>query len=174
MTETRTTTHTTPDTFVAPHDRRVRVFVSSTLNELATEREAARAAITRLRLTPVMFELGARPHPPRELYRSYLAQSDVFVGIYGESYGWVAPDAEISGLEDEYLLAGDRPKLLYIKTPAPHREPRLTALIQQIWTRSGVSTTPYRDAEQLGELLADDLAVLLTERFEAMSSPGAA
>ena len=29
-----------------------------------------------------MFELGARPHPPRELYRSYLAQSDVFVGIY--------------------------------------------------------------------------------------------
>ncbi len=29
-----------------------------------------------------MFELGARPHPPRELYRAYLAQSDVFVGIY--------------------------------------------------------------------------------------------
>ena len=69
---------------IAPHDRRVRVFVSSTLTELAAEREAVRAAITRLRLTPVMFELGARPHPPRELYRAYLAQSDVFVGIYGE------------------------------------------------------------------------------------------
>src|SRR3954453_21515658 len=172
MTETRTTTHTTPDTSVAPPARRVRVFVSPTLNELATEREAARAAITRLRLTPVMFELGARPHPPRELYRSYLAQSDVFVGIYGESYGWVAPDAEISGLEDEYLLVGDRPKLLYIKTPAPHREPRLTALIERIWTQSGVSTTPYRDPEQLGELLADDLAVLLTERFDAVRAPG--
>src|SRR3954452_5562985 len=172
MTETRTTMRTTRDVPVAPHDRRVRVFVSSTLNELATEREAARAAITRLRLTPVMFELGARPHPPRKLYRSYLAQSDVFVGIYGESYGWVAPDAEISGLEDEYLLVGDRPKLLYIKTPAPHREPRLTALIERIWTQSGVSTTPYRDPEQLGELLADDLAVLLTERFDAVRAPG--
>ncbi|WP_414683193.1 DUF4062 domain-containing protein, partial [Microbacterium sp. UBA3394] len=39
----------------------------------------------------MMFELGARPHPPRTLYRSYLAQSDVFVGIYHASYGWVAP-----------------------------------------------------------------------------------
>ena len=63
-------------------DRRVRVFISSTLQELAAERKAARDAVTRLRLTPVMFELGARPHPPRELYRAYLAQSDVFVGIY--------------------------------------------------------------------------------------------
>ena len=53
-----------------------------------------------------MFELGARPHPPRELYRSYLAQSDVFVGVYGDRYGWVAPGSEVSGLEDEYLLSG--------------------------------------------------------------------
>ncbi|MGZ4648983.1 MAG: DUF4062 domain-containing protein [Kineosporiaceae bacterium] len=156
---------------IAPHDRRVRVFVSSTLTELAAEREAVRAAITRLRLTPVMFELGARPHPPRELYRSYLAQSDVFVGIYGESYGWVAPGSEVSGLEDEYLLSGDKPKLLYIKTPAPERDQRLTDLIERIWTTSGVSTTPYLDADQLGRLVADDLAVLLTERFDAASEP---
>jgi hypothetical protein len=54
-------------------DQRVRVFVSSTLQELAAERAAARTAITRLHLTPVMFELGARPHAPRQLYRAYLA-----------------------------------------------------------------------------------------------------
>ncbi|HVN13987.1 MAG TPA: DUF4062 domain-containing protein [Kineosporiaceae bacterium] len=156
---------------IAPHDRRVRVFVSSTLSELAPEREAVRAAITRLRLTPVMFELGARPHPPRELYRSYLAQSDVFVGIYGESYGWVAPGSDVSGLEDEYLLSGDKPKLLYVKSPAPHRERRLTELIERIWTTSGASTTPYRDPRQLGRLVADDLAVLLTERFDAAAGP---
>ena len=51
-------------------DRRFRVFVSSTLQELAAERAAARGAITGLHLTPVMFELGARPHAPRELYRA--------------------------------------------------------------------------------------------------------
>ena len=91
---------------IATPDRRVRVFVSSTLEELAGERRAARVAITGLRLTPVMFELGARPHPPRELYRAYLAQSDVFVGIYWQRYGWVAPEESVSGLEDEYLLSG--------------------------------------------------------------------
>ena len=54
-------------------DQRLRVFVSSTLGELADERAAVRAAIERLHLIPVMFELGARPHPPRALYRAYLA-----------------------------------------------------------------------------------------------------
>jgi predicted ATPase len=160
------------DPLIATHDRRVRVFVSSTLVELAPERVAARDAIARLRLTPVMFELGARPHPPRELYRSYLAQSDVFVGVYGESYGWVAPDSEVSGLEDEYLLSAGMPRLLYVKTPAPGRDPRLQELIERIWADSGASTTPYRDAEDLGRLLADDLAVLLTERFDAAAGHG--
>src|SRR6516225_6037495 len=102
-------------------DQRVRVFVSSTLEELAAERAAAREAITELRLTPVLFESGARPYPPRELYRAYLAQSDIFVGLYWKRYGWVAPGMQISGLEDEYQLAGDKPKLIYIKSPAPER-----------------------------------------------------
>ncbi len=77
-------------------DQKLRVFVSSTLRELAPEREAARAAIARLRLAPVLFELGARPHPARELYRAYLEQSHIFVGIYWESYGWVAPGESVS------------------------------------------------------------------------------
>jgi hypothetical protein len=58
---------------ISTPDRRVRVFVSSTLRELIAERTAARDAITGLHLTPVMFELAARSHPPRELYRAYLA-----------------------------------------------------------------------------------------------------
>lgn len=39
-----------------------------------------------------MFELGARPHAPRNLYREYLAQSQIFIGIYWDRYGWVAPE----------------------------------------------------------------------------------
>jgi len=57
-------------------DQRLRVFVSSTLGELAEERRAVVRAISALRLTPVLFEAGARPHPAREVYRAYLAQSD--------------------------------------------------------------------------------------------------
>ncbi len=72
-------------------DQRLRVFVSSTLGELAAERRAVSRAITALRLTPVLFELGARPHPPQELYRAYLEQSDVFIGLYWQRYGWIGP-----------------------------------------------------------------------------------
>jgi len=59
-------------------DRRLRVFVSSSLDELADERRAVARAISALRLTPVMFEQGARPHPaPPGVYRAYLARSEV-------------------------------------------------------------------------------------------------
>jgi hypothetical protein len=70
------------DEVIRTPDRRLRVFVSSTLGELADERQAVSRAISALRLTPVMYELGARPHPPPELYRAYVAQSDVFIGLY--------------------------------------------------------------------------------------------
>src|ERR1700722_12728003 len=146
---------------ISTPDRRVRVFVSSTLQELAPERAAARDAITGLHLTPVMFELGARPHPPRELYRAYLAQSDVFVGIYWQRYGWVAPGEQTSGLEDEYLLCGDRPKLIYVKQADGPREPRLNDLLSRIQADDGASYKPFDEASDLAGLLADDLAVLL-------------
>jgi hypothetical protein len=67
------------------------VFVSCTLQELAAERRAVRDAVTSLRLVPVMFELGARPHPPRPVYRAYIAQSQILVGIYLQSYGGSRP-----------------------------------------------------------------------------------
>lgn len=147
-------------------DQRIRVFVSSTLRELAEERRAVRAAIERMRLAPVMFELGARPHPPRALYRSYLSQSDVFIGIYGESYGWVAPDEEISGLEDEYRLAPSAmPKLIYIRS-SPEREPRLEALIARIQADDTAAYLPFGTATELEEQVSNDLATLLAERFD--------
>lgn len=146
-------------------DQRLRVFISSTLGELADERLAARSSVEQLRLTPVMFELGARPHPPRSLYRSYLEQSDVFVGIYWQRYGWVAPDMAISGLEDEIVLSDGMPKLLYVKQPAPDIEPGLVAMIARLESEATASYRLFSNADELHDLLLDDLAILLTERF---------
>src|SRR6266536_6028450 len=140
-------------------DQRLRAFVSSTLGELADERAAARDAILQLHLAPLLFELGARPHPPRDLYRAYLDQSHIFIGIYWQKYGWVAPGETISGLEDEYRLSADKPKLIYIKTPAPEREPRLKALLEDI--KSVASYKYFATASELGELIANDLSLLL-------------
>ena len=146
-------------------DQRVRVFVSSTLQELAPERQAVRDAVTRLRLVPVLFELGARPQPPREVYRAYLAQSQVFVGVYWQSYGWVAPGEQVSGLEDEYLMAAALPRLLYVKSPAPDREPRLAAMLDRIREAGDVSYQRFSTAADLQRLVENDLAQLLSERF---------
>src|SRR5262245_35540722 len=165
-------------TLIRTPDQRVRVFVSSTLDELAPERAAVRDAISQLRLTPVLFEAGARPYPPRELYRAYLAQSDIFLGLYWQRYGWVAPGMQISGLEDEYQLATDKPKLIYLKTPAPAQELALQRLLDRIRSEAVSSYQMFATPEELRERIANDLALLLTERFttrpETLSGAGLA
>jgi predicted ATPase len=155
-------------------DRRLRVFVSSTLGELAEERRAVSRAISVLRLTPVMFELGARPYPPREVYQQYLAQSDVFIGLYWQRYGQLVRGTEFSGLEEEFELSGELPRLLYVKAPAPDREPRLADLLARIKDEALASYRSFRTPAELGRLVRDDLAVLLSERFAAAGGQVAA
>ena len=158
------------DVAIRTPDQRLRVFVSSTLGELADERAAVARAVSGLRLTPVLFELGARPHPPRELYRAYLAQSDIFIGLYWQRYGWVGPGMDISGLEDEFRLSHSIPRLLYVKKPAPDREPGLTAMIEELQTEGTDSYRSFGTPRELGRLVRDDLALLLSERFAAADS----
>lgn len=146
-------------------DQRLRIFVSSTLNELAEERAGVRQTIEGLRLTPVMFELGARPHPPADLYRSYLQQSDVFIGIYADSYGWVAPGSDVSGIEDEYARSADLPSLIYVRRDGSKREERLEQLLERIRNDGRVSYRAYGSTQELAELVANDLATLVSERF---------
>src|SRR5262249_56500829 len=111
------------------------------------------------------FDLGARPHPPQELYRAYLAQSDIFIGLYWQQYGRVAPGMQVSGLEEEFDLSGALPRLLYVKAPAPDRAPRLADLLSRVKLQASYRT--FRTPAELGRLVRDDLATLLSERFAA-------
>jgi len=153
-------------------DQRLRVFVSSSLGELKAERRAARAAIDQLRLTPVMFEPGAHPQPAREVYQAYLEQSDIFVGIYWQSYGGIGPDEEISGLESEFQQAGGIPRLVYVKRPAPRMEPGLSRMLGKIKSDGGLTYKPFAHGDELRELLLDDLARLVSEHFAGAGRPG--
>lgn len=146
-------------------DRRVRIFISSTISELAPERRAAEEAVHELRQTPVLFETSARPHPPRAVYSELLEQSDVFVGIYWESYGSVAPGMSISGIEDEYELSHRKPKLIYVKEPVSGVDLGLCSLLGRIRESDEVSYKKFKDADELRDLLASDLALVLAERF---------
>jgi predicted ATPase len=159
------------ETVIRTPDRRLRVFVSSTMAELVDERRAVSRAVSALRLTPVMFEQGARAHPPRDVYRAYLEQSDVFIGLYWQRYGQTPPGRDVSGLEEEFDLSADLPRLVYVKDPAPSREPRLTRLLERIRDEAAISYRHFGGAAELGRLVRDDLAALLSERFASPSVP---
>ena len=115
-------------------DRRIRVFLSSRIQELAAERHALVRLVRKMGLTPIYFEEIPTPHPPQDQYRAYLQQSEIFLGIYGEGYGWVDTSSgmTISGLHDEWNLSEGMPHIVFVKDIAGPRESRLEELLQQI------------------------------------------
>lgn len=147
---------------------RLRVFISSTIDECAAERAAARRAIVGLNFDPVQFEQeGARAEPPRDFYLRKLHDSHIVVGIYRSSYGWI--DSEkgmtISGLDDEYREAHRLGKdfLVYVLKTAPSRDSRLNTMLE------GMKSGPhvlyfFEDGENLEERIRDDLTALVTDR----------
>ncbi|MEV4538608.1 DUF4062 domain-containing protein [Asanoa sp. NPDC049518] len=146
------------DSVIHTPDHRLRIFISSALEELEPERLAVRDTIARMRLVPVMFELGAHPAGGPEVYREYIDASQLFIGIYWERY-------DHTGIEDEYLAADQLPRLIYVKTPAPGRDPRLAALLDRIRDDARVSYRQFRDADELRRAVGEDIALLLSERF---------
>src|SRR5262245_64327458 len=78
----------------------------------------------------------------------------------------------VSGLEEELQLSQGLPRLLYVKTPAPDREPRLAGLLARISPEA--SYKRFSTPAELGRLVRDDLATLLSERFAARSATPAA
>ena len=97
----------------------------------------------------------------------------MFVGLYWQRYGWVGPGMEISGLEDEFELSGALPRLLYVKAPAPDREPQLADLLARIKAEASVSYRAFRTPAELGGSRGGT-SMLLSERFAAARPPAAA
>jgi hypothetical protein len=93
----------------------------------------------------------------------------VFIG-YWQRYGWIGPGMRVSGLEGSSTWRG-LPQLLYIKTPAPDREPRLTSLLDRIRAEGAQTYRAFGTPAELARLVRDDLAMLLSERF-ADRAPG--
>ena len=146
---------------------RLRIFVSSTITECARERERIRAAVRSLNHEPILFEdVGARPHPPRDVYKTRLEESHVFVGVYRESYGWIAPDMSISGIEDEFEIATHRgmDRLVYTHSAPAGREPRLQQLIDRARS-AGITTANYSSLEELEQLVRSDVTAVVSSGF---------
>ena len=81
-------------------------------------------------------------------------------GTAGSRRGWTSPGWRMST-----GWPPGKPMLLYLKRPAPDQEPRLTAMIDGIRAAGTVSYRTFATPRELERLLADDLAVLLSESF---------
>jgi len=144
------------------------VFISSRIGEFAEERrEITRLIREVLKMEAFCFEELARPHPPREVYKSCLEQSQFFVGIYGTGYGWIddAAGMEVSGIHDEWRLACERPllaqrRLAFIKETKDPREPRMNELLSEV---RGVTYTTFRTRKELVAKVEASLRLLINE-----------
>src|SRR5262249_57800808 len=69
----------------------------------------------------------------------------------------------------ESELCESLPPLLYVKAPAPDRDPRLTDLLTRLKEQASYRT--FRTPAELDRLVRDDLATLLSERFAGARPP---
>jgi hypothetical protein len=76
------------------------------------------------------------------------------------------------GAGKEFDLSGGLPRLLYVKGPAPDREPRLADLLDRISDEDSASCRHFRAPAELDRLVRDDLAVLLSDESERHRCPG--
>jgi NB-ARC domain len=109
----------------------------------------------------------ARAHPPQAVYQAYREQSDIFIGIYWQRYGWVGPGMTVSGLADELQLAAEMPRPLYVKVPAPGMEPGLKRMLEGVRSEGALAYKKFTNAGELRDLVAGDLAARLAEGFAA-------
>lgn len=134
---------------------RLRVHLSLVPEELGQEAAAVRQALHRLRL---------------DVSPGDVRSADLFVGVYGDRYGPLDPDLGLSQLEAEYLAAGSLPRLVYVMPGSGRRDPHLTLLLSRIQADDRTSYRHVSDAAELARLVADDVAMVLTEAFTAVPS----
>lgn len=114
--------------------KRLQVFVSSTYEDLKTERQAAVQAILTAGHIPAGMELfAAGDQEQMEVIKDWIDESDVFMLILGHRYGSIEPKSEKSYIELEYEYALSIRKPLFTIV-AKDGEDFLQKRIQQLGT----------------------------------------
>ncbi len=142
----------------------IRIFISSVQKEFAEERAALREylrgdALMRRFFDVFLFEdFPAADHRADEVYFDEVEGCDIYVGLFGNDYGF--EDAEgVSPTEREYALATRlrKTRLIFIKgSDDGARHPKMQALISRVG-----SELVRRRFINLAELLSDLYAALV-------------
>lgn len=140
----------------------LKVMISSTVDDLGPEREAADRAISGLKLDRFRAEnLGSFPHPPEMICAFMAEQCDIFVLIIGERYGYEIKSRKKSVVEFEYDVARaqNRGKILVYIKEGVTREPRLEEFVKRLEDfEDGHFRTLFKTAEELTQKIQGDIA----------------
>jgi DNA polymerase III delta prime subunit len=137
-------------------DRRLRVFVSSRMRELAVERRTVKRALDDLEVDAWVFEedAGARPESIRETYGDELEDADLYVGLFWRGCG--------QHTIEEFELARARGKdcLVYEKREAPeNRDPALQEFLNKLSrVETGITVQRFSSLEELTKYIRRDVA----------------
>jgi hypothetical protein len=143
------------------------VMISSTLEDLERERDAADGALKALRLTRFRAErLGTVSLSPREWCELMSTQCDILVLMIGERYGHVLEPEGISVVEFEYNVArnADRDKILvYIQEGVRRTDTRQKKFLARVKEfNDGHVTSTFTTPEDLSEQIPRDVQRWLT------------
>jgi eukaryotic-like serine/threonine-protein kinase len=146
---------------------RLRIFVSSRMQELAPERAAIRVALTQLNMDGWIFEMdaGARPQGIQQTYKREIDDADLYVGLFWRDYG----DYTI----DEFTYANEKHKdcLIYEKRAGidDQRDPKLQAFLDQIGkVETGLTVRWFNTVEELSEGVRQDVARWQTQKIREL------
>jgi Domain of unknown function (DUF4062) len=137
--------------------QRLRVFVSSRMQELAPERQVVRAALDGLKVEAWVFEqdAGARPESIEKTFLEELEAADLYIGLFWKGYG----DYTIQ--EYEYARERSKDRLVYEKraTLNADRDPRLQKFLDGLANvKEGVIIKWFDDPVELSEAIKEDVA----------------
>lgn len=158
----------------------MKVFLSSTYNDLIEHRRAAHDALEQLGLHVIWMEaFGARPEESTKACLKEVEESDLFVGIYAHRYGHIPEGKDISITEQEFDHAQKlgRPIFGFIVNedhawPPKHiehdKKAKLDAFLSKVKKQPvEFFTTP----DNLANNIASSVGHYLAERNSAHESP---
>lgn len=155
-------------------DTRLRVMISSTIEDLGPEREVVDKAIRQLRFARYRAEsMPTLCRPSREVCMQMAQRCDLFILILGQRYGYIIPDLGKSVTHYEYEIArlSDSTKVLVYVKKVPCREAKLEAFINSVTDFDfGYFRRPeFESADQLYDYLLEDIPVWVSERIMSTS-----
>jgi len=137
--------------------RRVRVFISSRIEELAPERQAIKTALEDVGMDPWVYEsdAGARSQSIQKTYVEELKGADLYIGLFWKGFGQYTVE--------EYQLAEElkKDRLIFQKRTASEddRDPQLRAFLARLNdVRKGLTVQWFNDAEDIPNLVKDAAA----------------